>query len=456
MTSIAVVTLDTLGAAMAGPAIRAWEVSRALAEENEVRLLTFGACHREGEGFAARHVTVDDFRAEVEAVDVLVVQGYLVATFGWLRSWEGVLVVDLYDPFHLESLEVERYKPTPERHAALANALRELGAQSARGDYFLCASDKQRDLWLGQLAAAGRVTPETYDDDPSLRRLIDVVPFGTPAAPPEQREHAVKGVVPGIGPDDKVILWGGGVYNWFDPLTVVRAVDRLRAEVPEVRLYFLGMRHPNPDVPEMDMALRTRREADRLGLTGTHVFFNENWVEYDRRVDHLMDADIGVSTHFPHVETAFSFRTRILDYLWAGLPVVCTGGDTFGDLVAAEGLGAEVPPEDVDALVGALRTLLTDEAALAEARANVARVAQRYTWPVVLAPLVEFCRAPRRAADADRLRKGGAGVAIDFDSLPLLTRARLDAKAVVSHLRSGGVRAVADKVKLRVAKLRSR
>ena len=106
--------------------------------------------------------------------------------------------------------------------------------------------------------------------------------------------------------------------------------------------------------------------------------------------------------------------------------------------------------------MGALRTLLTDEAALAEARANVARVAQRYTWPVVLAPLVEFCRAPRRAADADRLRKGGAGVAIDFDSLPLLTRARLDAKAVVSHLRSGGVRAVADKVKLRVAKLRSR
>ena len=153
MTSIAVVTLDTLGAAMAGPAIRAWEVSRALAEENEVRLLTFGACHREGEGFAARHVTVDEFRAEVEAVDVLVVQGYLVATFGWLRSWEGVLVVDLYDPFHLESLEVERYKPTPERHAALANALRELGAQSARGDFFLCASDKQRDLWLGQLAA---------------------------------------------------------------------------------------------------------------------------------------------------------------------------------------------------------------------------------------------------------------------------------------------------------------
>lgn len=452
MTSIAVVTLDTLGAAMAGPAIRAWEISRALgAAGHDVRLLTFGACDRPGEGFEATHISPGDFRAEADRADVIVVQGFAVAAFPWLTDWDGVLVVDLYDPFHLESLEVERFKPVGERHAALANALRELGAQSARGDFFLCASEKQRDLWLGQLAAAGRVNPETYDDDPSLRRLIDVVPFGTPPAPPVQREHAVKGVVPGIGQDDKVILWGGGVYNWFDPLTVVRAVDALRAEVPEVRLYFLGMRHPNPDVPEMAMALRTRQESDRLGLTGTHVFFNENWVEYDRRVDHLLDADIGVSSHFPHVETAFSFRTRILDYLWAGLPVVCTGGDTFGDLVAAEGLGAEVPPEDVDALAAALRSLLTNDAALAAVRANVARVAPRYTWPVVLAPLVDFCAAPRRAADA-----GHRGVGIDFDSLPALTRLKLDAKAVVMHLRRGGLRAVADKVSMRVAKMRAR
>ena len=38
---------------------------------------------------------------------------------------------------------------------------------------------------------------------------------------------------------------------------------------------------------------------------------------YDERADYLLDADVGVSTHFPHIETEFSFRTRILDYLWA-------------------------------------------------------------------------------------------------------------------------------------------
>src|SRR5690606_10564514 len=348
MSRILVVTLDTLAERMAGPAIRAWEIASALAAEHSVRLVTFGACDRPGEGFTTAHTTVGEFRAEVEGADVVVVQGFVVATFPWLQSAEQVLVVDLYDPFHLESLEVERYKPAAERHAALATALRELNAQTRRGDLFLCASEKQRDLWLGQLAAAGRINPDTYDADPSLRSLITVVPFGTSPTPPARTAPAIKGVVPGIGPDDKVVLWGGGVYNWFDPVTVVRAVDAVRQRVPEVRLYFLGMKHPNPDVPEMAMATRTRDLADSLGLTGTHVFFNEDWVPYGRRADYLLDADVGVSAHFDHIETAFSFRTRILDYLWADLPIVCTEGDTFGELVAAEGLGAAVAPEDVD------------------------------------------------------------------------------------------------------------
>ncbi|RPF25910.1 glycosyltransferase family 4 protein [Georgenia muralis] len=454
MTRVLVVTLDTLAERMAGPAIRAWEISAALAAEHPVRLVTFGACSRPGEGFATRHVSVEDFRAEVDGADVVIIQGFVAQTFPWLQTCPQHIVVDLYDPFHLESLEVERYRPTPERHASLANALRELHAQAARGDLFLCASEKQRDLWLGHLAAAGRINPETYDADPSLENLVTVVPFGTAPTPPVRQARAIKEVTPGIGAADKVVLWGGGIYNWFDPVTVVRAIDDVRRRVPEVRLYFLGMKHPNPDVPEMAMATRTREVSDSLGLTGTHVFFNEDWVEYSRRADYLLDADIGVSTHFQHIETAFSFRTRILDYLWARLPIVCSEGDTFGALVEQEGLGAAVPSEDPKRLADELVRLLEDDERRTEVRANVARVAARYTWPVVLAPLLEYCREPYRAADAGRPDR--APLPVDFASLPLTVRIRLDARAVMSHLRSGGPRAVMEKFRWRLAKRRSR
>ncbi len=98
------------------------------------------------------------------------------------------------------------------------------------------------------------------------------------------------------------------------------------------------------------------------------MFFNSGWVDYDDRQNYLLDADVGVSTHFQHVETTFSFRTRILDYLWAGLPIVATEGDTFGDLIRAEKLGVAVPDEDVDALVDALDLVLGDADVAAEFR----------------------------------------------------------------------------------------
>ena len=65
-------------------------------------------------------------------------------------------------------------------------ASRVLNEQLRRGDFFLCASDKQRDFWLGQLAATSAASTRRYDADESLRGLLDVVPFGVPDEPPER------------------------------------------------------------------------------------------------------------------------------------------------------------------------------------------------------------------------------------------------------------------------------
>ena len=449
---VLVVTLDTIAERMAGPAIRAWEICRALAVEHDVRLVTFGHCMQGGEGFEVRQIQVSDFRSEVTASDVVIIQGFVFNAFPWLQTCEQVLVVDLYDPFQLETLEVDRDKTEQDRYSALAYALQELSLQLRRGDFFLCASPRQRDLWIGHLAAAGRINPNTYDADPGLDSLISIVPFGTSAQPAAQMRHAIKGATAGISEEDKVVLWGGGVYNWFDPLTLVRAIDLVRVALPEVRLYFLGMKHPNPDVPEMAVATRCRLLADELGLTGSHVFFNEGWAPYEERADYLLDADVGVSCHFQHVETEFSFRTRILDYLWAGLPIVSTAGDSFAALVAKEDLGIAVPAEDVDALAAALHEVLTSDSAHQRYQANVQRVAKDFRWPRVLEPLLVFCRNPVRSADAERVALEALKVGTGRG---LVVGAVADLRAAVRHYRSGGIRQVVAKLRWRVARRRA-
>jgi hypothetical protein len=149
----------------------------------------------------------------------------------------------------------------------------------------------------------------------------------------------------------------------------------------------------------MEMAVAAMTLSDDLGLTGRHVFFNEGWVPYDARQNALLDSDVGVSTHFDHIESEFSYRTRVLDYFWAGLPVVVTEGDAIADVVVRDGLGLVVPPADADALRAALHQLLTDRAFAEQCRRNVELASHAMRWSVVLAPLLEFCRHPRRAPD---------------------------------------------------------
>ena len=396
---IAVATSEPLTARMAGPAIRAWHMAEVLMAEHDVELVTTEACDRHHPGFPVRRVSAEELRELERWWDILVFQGGLLHDHPFLLQSQTILVADVYDPFHLENLEQTKGWPAAERDATIRHLTEVLNEQLRRGDFFLCASERQRDFWLGSLAALGRVNAPTYDDDETLRSLLAVSPFGLASTPPRRTGPAMRGVVEGIGPDDKVILWAGGVYNWFDPLTLVRAVDRLRSRLPDVRLFFLGLQHPNPNVPPMRMATELRRLAEELDLVGTHVFFNEGWVAYESRADYLLEADVGVSTHLDHVETAYSFRSRILDYLWAGLPIVATAGDAFADLIAAERLGAAVPPGDEVALEAALWEVLGDGGTAAACRLNVARVAPKFAWDQALAPLTAFCREPRRAPD---------------------------------------------------------
>ncbi len=413
MTRVLVVTADVLRAQMAGPAMRAVHICERLAQEHhEVRLITTSPyCEINPEGFTALAGGPDQL-AESEAwCDVLVLQGYVTHHHPVLGTSRKLIVFDIYDPLHLETLALTKGHSGPARDDHVRISIENLNHQLKRGDFLICASERQRDLFIGELCALGRVNALTYDADPTLRQLIDVVPFGLPDQPPQHRRQVLRGVVPGIGQTDDVIVWAGGIYDWFDPLTLIRAIAGLSRKRPSVRLYFMGLRHPNPDVPPMQMAIDAQALADELGVAGRNVFFNDGWVDYSERQNFLLEANLGVTVHFDSAETRFSFRTRALDYLWAGLPIVATQGDAFAELIERNGLGLTVPAEDPAALEQALSRLLEDWELAEECRARVAEVRERFRWSLVLDPLVSYCRRPQPAPDLLAVHPHGAAPA---------------------------------------------
>jgi len=455
LTRVLVITGDPIGAKMAGPAIRAWHMAEALAKDNAVTLVTLAGTEAVSAPFEIVHVHPGDDRAmrKLEsATDVIVFQGLAMALFDSLRKSDKIIVADIYDPMHLEQLEQGREQGAEQWKKQVSDATDVLNEQLARGDYFLCASERQRHFYLGQLAALGRVNPANYADDPDLTGLIDVVPFGLKESFPPTTRRVLKDVLPGIGTDDKLLLWSGGLYNWFDPKTLIAAVAALSTRHDNVRLFFQGTKHPHPGVPEMGIVAESRSLARDLGVLDTAVFFNASWVDYAERHNYLSEADAGVSTHFAHVETTFSFRTRILDYLWAGLPMVVTEGDHFAELIAAEELGIVVPAEDIGALTDALERVLFDDAFISAARENIKRVRASYEWGTVLEPLVKFVADPRHAQDL--VESGVVTAGSGIVRRPLVRRRkhglRHDAGLVVHYLRTGGPRVVVKKVQSRL------
>lgn len=394
-----IVSPDMVGVNMGGVGMRYWELSRVLSQYATVTLAVPRETTLQAQGFAVRVYTQgkeSTLRLLAADADVILLSGFIAYHHPFLKQVTQHMIIDLYDPTVLENLERFSARPAEEQLAHNRVGVLNYNELFALGDFFVCASEKQRDYWLGGLTAAGRVTPEVYAADPTLRHLIDVLPFGLQDTAPEHHHDVLKGVYPGIPADAKVILWGGGVWDWLDPLTLIKALPRVLEEVPQARLFFMGTKHPNPDVPPSQMVQRAIDCAEGLGLKDSVVFFND-WVPYAQRSNYLLEADLGLSLHGDHIETRFSFRTRLIDYLWANLPMVVSAGDVLSDLAETHGVGVAVPPGDVAAVAQAIIDLL--QAPVPAAR--FAPLVENFRWSSVARPLVKYVAEPWRNGARD-------------------------------------------------------
>lgn len=363
-TKILLITLEPIAQKMAGPAIRALELGKVLAREFDVVVFSpvEGGEPPDGDlpprlrlvrGEGARSL-----RALAEEAETIFIQSNVLKPYPFLSQLGKFLIVDLYDPY-LFSILVQYKGDAVQGSASYRMMHKVLEAHMLACDLAVCASERQRDYWIGRFCAQGRVNPELYQFDPTLRKLIDVVPYGLPETPPQKNGEGLRDL-PGIGKDDPVLVWGGGIWDWFDPLSVIEGVKACLPEIPNLRLVFMGTKSPNPKVEVMDMTRKARDLADKYGITDKNVFFLEGWVSYEKRVNYLLEATAAVSAHFDLPETRFSFRTRILDYLWCGLPILTTGGDGLAELIKEHGAGLIMPYQDPAAWAKAIKQVAGD------------------------------------------------------------------------------------------------
>lgn len=394
------ISADPVGEKMAGLGIRYWELAHVLRHHASVTIAHGGEPDGTAGGESAhegvrtavyRPHAPGPLRALIASADAVVAHPQWSLVDRWLRRSRARVVFDLYCPETLETLELLAGRRAAIRRQLTATTLDRLHACLRTGDHFMCASETQRDLWLGAMLALRLIGPKLYDRDPSLRSVLDVVPFGVPSEPPAPAGPAgPRQTIAGLGEDSEIVLWNGGIWSWLDVESAIRAVAALAARRPTVRLLFMGTIRDHPASAQATAAARAL--AGELGLLGSVVHFHEQWVPYAERGAWLAQANCALSTHAEHLEARFAYRTRLLDCLWAGLPIVCSAGDDLAERVEGEGLGAVAPAGDVQALSASLEHVL--ERGREAYAASLRDAAQRQTWERVAQPLVRWVRDP--------------------------------------------------------------
>lgn len=414
MTRIALVSSEPVRPRMAGIGIRYFELARRLPERGVDVVLVSPADPEETAALSLPGVEIRRFErgrlADVlHGCDAAVAQGQL-ANDVVLELPQLPVAIDLYDPWLVENLSYAAtlgLDPYRNDHATWV-------LQMSRGDFFLCSSEEQRTFYLGFLTALGRVNPEILQRDPDLETLIAPVPFGVPDELPPHRP-----VVPPRESGERRLLFGG-VYDWYDPWTLLEAL----ADLDVSKWTLLLVRNPNADSTPQRLLAEVEARCRKLGWWGSRVKVLD-WVPAERRYDLLRDVDLLVAPHTPSLETRLSLRTRFLDALAAGCPVITSEGGTMSRLLREHGAGWVVPPKDAKALTHALGEALHAGEPALQARRNGARELLRaFSWDRALAPLLRFCREPRRDDTKERFAWRPETVAPP-DPLPFRLKRRL-------------------------------
>ena len=400
MSRLLVLSPEPVRPRMAGMGIRALRVAEQLGRAGHDVVLASPSPEEVPVRGAGRVVVsaTRDALARAHEFQVAVVSGHagheLLA-----RGFPGALVADLYDPFLVENLAyAESLGP-----GVFVNDRKALFALVERADFVLAASEEQRLFWLGLLLGRGRLTPADFAREAEGRALCDVAPFGIDETPPSDVWP-----FPETPPGDADVFFGG-VYDWYDADLVLEAWRAVLASVPAARLLF--SENPNPASTPQARLLEAKERARSEGWLGGSVLVLP-WSAHETRGGLYRGCRAAALAQRASLETSLSFRTRLLDFLWAGLPVVTTEGGAGARLVAETGAGRVVPAEP-EAFAAALVSILTNERLRAAASRKALEAVPALRWERTLKPLLDFATAPRRkdsrASGIFKRILGGAG-----------------------------------------------
>lgn len=268
-----------------------------------------------------------------------------------------------------------------------------LGDVLRKGDVFSGCGLPQQHMMVGELAMAGRLNYRTF-----AYQFVRTVPPGSPPGnnvevPRQQKRQLL--TKHEIGEDDFVVLWCGGYNTWTDVETLFKALTWAMAENPSLHYVSVGANtYEAPDNVYTQLLDLIDKSPFR------HRFHMLGWRPWSEIPQYYRESDVGINIDALHYETIYGTRTRLVEMIADGLPVITSLGAELSYLLRDRGAALTFEVGDWQGMGEQLVKLSQDDAL----REQMAATAHEFATTVLsfgatTKAVREWVRHPQLAPD---------------------------------------------------------
>ncbi len=211
-----------------------------------------------------------------------------------------------------------------------------------RADIISTVAERQKWAVIGELGMWGRLNQWTsrYDFVNVIPVASDTTPY-TPGAPFLRGQR--------VNENAFIFLYTGGYNTWTDVDTLFQALERVMAVRPEVVFVSTGGQiegHDDLTYARFQSMIRRSPFRERYKLLG--------WLPSADLYSCYQESNVGVLTDRISYEAQLGSRTRVLDWMRAGLPAVLSSLTELSQAIVKANAGLAYAPENLDELTRCL------------------------------------------------------------------------------------------------------
>ncbi|MBM3705973.1 MAG: glycosyltransferase family 4 protein, partial [Actinobacteria bacterium] len=202
-------------------------------------------------------------------------------------------------------------------------------------DIFSSVSDRQKYALIGELGAAGRLNRHT-----SGYEFVHTIPCGMPQEEFAHEKNVIRSTG-GITDDDFVVLWTGGYNTWTDVDTLFAGLVTAMEKNPKIKFVSTG-----GEIPEQDLKTYPGFLKKIESSPYRRNFIMNGWIPGRDVPSYYFEADIGINIDRDIYEVRLGSKSRILDWMRAGLAVLSSNVCELTEIIERKGVGYTFSPGD--------------------------------------------------------------------------------------------------------------